>query len=146
MAASNTPGEWVQNSLDAHHRRMARRKRNPVTSPAPTLSAFHHRVMRMLARGLRCGIYDVNCAWERQDWRDPESVRLVVYAGNGLATFDFDSLTRFVIMAHDECIRFGVEPVSFRYFRLTFFNRGGREGPMYSRHPTLEQAIEDFRK
>lgn len=146
MTASNTPGEWVQNSLDAHHRRMARRRRNPVTTPAPVLSAFHHRVMRMMARGMRCGIYDVGCAWERQDWSNPEALRLVVYAHGSMATYDFDSLTRFVIMAHDECIRFGIETAGPRYLRLTFFNRGGREGLMYSCHPTLEQAIEDFRK
>lgn len=62
-----------------------------------------------------------------------------------LSTFDFDYLTRAVIMAHDRCIRFCVDPSGPGMLKVQLHKREGREGRMYERHPTMEQAIEDFR-
>jgi hypothetical protein len=61
------------------------------------------------------------------------------------ATYDFDGLTRAVIMAHDRCIRFEIQPSGPGRLRLFFHKRQKREGSMYERHPTLEQAIEHLR-
>lgn len=140
-------GEWVQAQLDADAKYKASpRRRRPVQKPAPELSAFHHRVLALVSKSFRTGIHNVRVAWDRQDWRHDNMLILTVRDGGRMATWDFDALTRFVIGAHDECIRFAVEPVGLGYIRLCFWQRGGREGPMHSRHPTIETAIEDFRR
>lgn len=139
-------GKWVQGSLDAHHRRVTTRRRSPLKVGRAVLSDFHHRAVRMLARAQRRGIYDVQCAWERQDWSHPDMLHLTLYAGS-FATYDFDHLTRLVLSAHEECIRVSIEPVAPRYLRIGFHPRTrDPEAPKHARHPTIEQAIEDFRR
>lgn len=138
-------GEWVQSALNAHHRRLASRKRNPVTGPAPVLSPFQHQAIALLARATRRGVYDVSCAWERQDWSHPDMAHLVVYSGGSMATWDFDHLTRLVIGAHDECIRVGIEPVAPRYFRFSFHPRQRDGERIHTRHPIIETAIASYR-
>lgn len=58
-----------------------------------------------------------------------------------LSTFDFDYLTRLVVLAHDRCVR--VEIVSSAPGRvgLVLHKRAGRDGSSYERHPTIEEAI-----
>lgn len=65
--------------------------------------------------------------------------------GFNAATYDFSGLTEAVIMAHDRCIRFEIEPSGPGMLRLVFHKRDGREGEMWQRHPTLEQAIANLR-
>lgn len=65
---------------------------------------------------------------------------------NRFATFDFDKLTRAVVLAHDRCIRFAIEPSGPGMLQLWATKRKGREGRMSERHPTLEQAIELIRR
>jgi len=60
------------------------------------------------------------------------------------ATFDYDQLTKAVILAHDRCIRFEIAPSGPGMVKLILFKRQ-REGRMYERHPTLEEAIEKHR-
>ncbi|WHI52684.1 hypothetical protein P3339_07970 [Microbulbifer sp. MLAF003] len=62
------------------------------------------------------------------------------------ATFDFDHLTRGVVMAHDRAIRFAIEPSGPGLLKLILHFRGCRTGRMYQRHPTMEEAIETVRK
>lgn len=64
---------------------------------------------------------------------------------NSLSTFDFDGLTRLVLMAHEQCIRVEVSPASPNRIRIAIWKRE-REGDTYQRHPTIEQAIESFRR
>ena len=81
-------------------------------------------------------------------------------AGNGvcceifkyeIATFDFNEMTRIVVLAHDACIRveFGrstrdaeYEGMEYEesYSRLILHKRD-REGSISQRHPTLEEHI-----
>jgi hypothetical protein len=61
--------------------------------------------------------------------------------GNRAATFDFDALTKAVILAHDRMIRFAVEPSGPGMLKLFAHKRHAREGRMHERHPTIEQAI-----
>lgn len=60
-----------------------------------------------------------------------------------LATFDFNGLTRLVILAHDRCIRVDVEPSGPQMLKM-FLHHRTREGLVHERHPTLEEAIADF--
>lgn len=62
-----------------------------------------------------------------------------------MATYDFSNLTRLVFMAHDKCIRVSVEAIRNGIIRIAIWKRD-REGSIDQRHPTLEQAIETFRK
>lgn len=62
-----------------------------------------------------------------------------------LATFDFDGLTWLVLLAHDRCIRVEIIPSGPGMVGLTAHRRHSREGDMYSRHPTMEQAITTLR-
>jgi len=57
------------------------------------------------------------------------------------ATFDFDGLTRLVVMAHDRCIRAEITPSSPCRLGLLLHKRKGRDGAMHNRHPDLETAI-----
>jgi hypothetical protein len=65
---------------------------------------------------------------------------------NDLSTFDFDLLTRLVISCHDECIRATIGSSGPGMVKIQLWPRFGREGSILLRHPTIEQAIESFRK
>lgn len=62
-----------------------------------------------------------------------------------LSTFDFDYLTRLVVLAHDACVRVEIVSSSPGRIGLVLHKRAGREGSTYDRHPTMEQAIERVR-
>lgn len=64
----------------------------------------------------------------------------------GLASFDFDELTRAIVMAHDRMIRFSVTPSGPGMLRLVLHKRHTREGQMSARHPTLEDHVASIRK
>ena len=64
----------------------------------------------------------------------------------GLATFDYNQLTRLVVMAHDQCIRVEVRAKTFRAVEICIWKRQGREGGMSERHPELEEHIASIRK
>jgi len=63
-----------------------------------------------------------------------------------MSTFDFDMLTKFVILAHDRCIRVEIAPYNFKNIKIRLHKRDGREGSMSRRHPTIERAIEKLRQ
>lgn len=65
---------------------------------------------------------------------------------NGLATFDYDGLTRAVVMAHDRMIRFEIVPSGPNMIGMCAWKRSKREGRMHERHPTIEDAIKRIRK
>ena len=63
-----------------------------------------------------------------------------------LATFDFDKMTRLVFMGHDKCVRVAVAHGGPRALRIMIWKREGREGIMSVRHPTIESALELWRR
>lgn len=58
-----------------------------------------------------------------------------------LSTWDFDYLTRLVVLAHDECVRVEIVSSGPGRIGLALHKRSGRQGPMYDRHPSMEEAI-----
>lgn len=60
---------------------------------------------------------------------------------HNLATFDFDGLTRLVVLSHDRCIRTEIIPSGPGMIGITAYKRHKREGSMYERHPTMEESI-----
>lgn len=67
-----------------------------------------------------------------------------INAYGDMSTFDFNRLTRFVLMCHRECVRGTIEQGGPGRIKLIIWRRRGREGSLYDRHPTIEQAIESF--
>lgn len=63
------------------------------------------------------------------------------YCHNVFATFDFNNLTRAVVMAHDRGIRFGIEPSRSGMLKLFLHKRREQEDG----HPALEDAIKTIR-
>ena len=57
------------------------------------------------------------------------------------ATFDFDQLTRIVVLGHDRMIRIEIQASGPRMFRVVMHKRHTREGRMSQKHPTIESAI-----
>ena len=62
-----------------------------------------------------------------------------------LSTFDYDTLTRLVIGAHDYAIRVELNNGGPQAIKLMLHPRQ-REGIICQRHPTIEAAIQSFRK
>jgi hypothetical protein len=58
-----------------------------------------------------------------------------------LSTWDDNKLTRIVIASHKYGIRAEVDNYGMRGVKILLHNRVSREGSMYKRHPTIEQAI-----
>jgi hypothetical protein len=69
----------------------------------------------------------------------------IIPARNDLATYDFNHLTRLVVMAHDKCIRVELVPKGMNRICIAIHKRNGRDGSMFERHPTMEQAIQHIR-
>jgi hypothetical protein len=128
--------EWLESDLAALHRM------KPKLGPAPKLSDFHKLAVTVIRRGMGCGIYNVRANWEKAEFH-PRFLRVTI-ACPAWATFDFSELTRLVIAAHDACLRLQIAPVS-RGYMAVFLSPREREGGMAVRHPTIEQAIADFR-
>lgn len=61
------------------------------------------------------------------------------------ATCDYDGLTRAVFMAHDRCIRIVIAPSGPGRLRFILHKRYKREGAMHERHPTLEEAVANWK-
>lgn len=76
----------------------------------------------------------------------PFGMGICYNTANGFATFDFNVMTIAVFMAHDRCIRLSVQAAYNKMIKLCLWKRHKREGQITERHPTLEEAIEDYRK
>lgn len=63
----------------------------------------------------------------------------------GLSTYDYDELTRLVFLAHDRCVRAEVLFSGPRMVKIRISKRSGRTGNFAERHPTIEQALADWR-
>lgn len=64
---------------------------------------------------------------------------------NSLSTYDYNHLTRLVLMAHDRCIRVEISPRGMNTMYIILHKRIRESDDMSKRHPTMEQAIEHIR-
>lgn len=115
--------------------------------PQDKITPFGRKSVEILAGALRTGVYNLEVNWSRADWKfGGVGVRIVVSYGRGWSTYDFDGLTRLVILAHDELVRVDLTPASPKRMAVSFFQRNSRDGEMSRRHPTIEDAIIATRK
>lgn len=83
--------------------------------------------------------------WRKEDYCNTRSISYIHRCG-GLSTFDFNYLTKLVILAHDKGLRLEISPHEFYALELHFSNRmGRRKGHIGNRHPTIEEAIQNVR-
>jgi hypothetical protein len=91
------------------------------------------------------GIHHVP-GWSRRKL-DGGCLSVSVYAD--LAAYDYDSLTRLVVAAHDECVRLAIVNGGPRQLKLWFSRRArpgyGLDRDISEAHPTMERAIERVR-
>jgi len=66
-------------------------------------------------------------------------------SAHSMATYDFDELTRLVFLAHDRCVRVEIVPSGPGRIGIAIWKRHGRNGDMYSRHPTIKCALVNWR-
>lgn len=71
---------------------------------------------------------------------------MVKHDRGDLATFDFNQLTKLVVLGHDQCIRVSVEGLRKNAVIIAIWKRQGREGGMSLRHPTLEDHVSKIRE
>lgn len=131
---SNHAGaEWLKMFLNSNGKKYERK-----------LSEFGEQVADLLGE-LFQGIYHMNVtSLMKAEW---ESNRYIaVTTSTTLSTFDTSDLTRLVFLAHHLCIRVEVEAIARGYLRLIFTKRINRNGKFFERHPTLDNAVESFKK
>jgi len=63
-----------------------------------------------------------------------------------LASYDYNYLTRLVLLAHDRCIRVSVHGCNGDHVRISIWNRDPAEECIMSGHPTIEEALSKWRK
>ena len=61
------------------------------------------------------------------------------------ASYDFNALTRAVVMAHDRMIRVELMPSGPGRVKIALHKRHVREGASWDRHPTLEEHVKQIR-
>jgi len=79
---------------------------------------------------------------EVRPWGD--GIQTSIYGG--WSTYDFDQLTRLVVLAHDKIVRVEIGSSGPNMFRLILHKRHTREGRITEKHPTIEDAIERIRE
>lgn len=62
------------------------------------------------------------------------------------ATYDYDGMTRIVVLAHDRCIRAEFAPSGAGKLKIILHKRHSREGDMTEKHPTLEDNVKRIRQ
>jgi hypothetical protein len=108
-----------------------------------TLTPFQAKVMDILGM-MFGGIYNAPITWETVDWDFGRGgLSLVVSSSGGLATFDFNRLTMFVLLCHVARIRGDMSNAGPSNIRLSFWQRGSTGG-ISERHPNIAEAVATF--
>lgn len=86
-------------------------------------------------------------------YNKPKPLTVKKYSGieinlpvHNMATFDYDDLTRFVFLCHDMQIRGSIHGSGPNLVKINLWKRQNRDGTFSERHPTLETAVEKWRK
>jgi hypothetical protein len=110
-----------------------------------TLSPFGVEVADVVGQ-VYLGIYHIQKAvlHDRVEWGDDRFIRIVI--PGGVETYDFNVLTRLVVLCHDRMIRLEINPVARDYLALCFTSRKSRTGNNFERMPYLEEHIKSIRE
>lgn len=124
--------DWLQENL---------KYTRPQCKPSPLGS----EVADILGQ-VYCGIYHISreVKHPRCEWDNPYVV--VVVIGSDLSTFDFDRLTKLVILCHDRAIRLCISGKANGYLELMFHQRERQPDDRSIHHPTIEDAVDAVRE
>jgi hypothetical protein len=93
------------------------------------------------------GIYHLDMkALRRVEWANRHHI-IFILSWHSLSTWDFNDLTRLVVLCHDKLLRLEIDAVAPHRMELMFHQRcvfNGENGMVG--HPTIEQNIEIIRK
>lgn len=106
------------------------------------ISPLGEQVANLLG-DLFVGIYHLNGA-AAMDWANTHHIEIRV-AHKEWASVDSNLLTKLVFLAHDRCLRVSISPRGHHSLTLLFHSRQ-RDGGIWERHPTLEQAVAEHRR
>lgn len=110
-----------------------------------TLSPLGKDVADLLG-DLYLGIYHIpERTLEKVNWGNNQYISIVV-RDDDFSTYDFDRLTRLVVLCHDRCLRCEIHGRGFNYLELMFHRRKRDGKELWERHPTIEDAVERCRK
>jgi len=119
--------DWIQNSLKYSEK----------------MSVLGEDVANLLGELFR-GIYHLNIKQlYKVDWKNPYCIEFLL-GWKTLSTCDYDELTRLVFLAHHMAIRVEISPHAFNYLMLRFHRRN-RDGNFAQRHPSLDEAVSEFK-
>ena len=108
----------------------------------PNMSELGIKVADILGQ-IFGGIYHISHLIKKTDWTD--SFCIEIKMDQELSNYDFDNLTRLMVMCSDNLIRFSITPLNFRYTKLQFWQRESRTGDISKRLPDLESHLADIR-
>lgn len=91
------------------------------------------------------GIYHVETSSLKKATWDAAYYAMIRIAYRHWSTYDTDTLTRLVVIAHEMCVRVEINPCNPTHLELLFHERQ-RNGDISERHATIESAIEKCRK
>ena len=107
-----------------------------------TLTPFQKRVVTILGI-VGSGIYNAPINPSKINWDWGKGVSVVWK--RDLCTWDFNNLTLLVVLCHEARIRLEVDTAGPVGIRLSFWQRKS-EGGISERHPSIDEAVESFRK
>lgn len=103
------------------------------------MSPFGVQVADLLGQ-LYQGIYHISKYLDKVNWMSDDWIPVTVNDSD-MSTFDFSRLTVLVVLCHDMHIRCQIHALSnWGYLQLQFSPRD-RDGDIYKRHPTIEDAV-----
>lgn len=112
--------------------------------PQDLLSEDNRLHIELLVSAFGTGPWNIPANWHDLDLMSGKGTGFTMPAR--LATFDTDKLTRLVIGAHDMGVRVEIEPCNMQRLKIRMWTRKSREGRLWERHPTMEEAVRTFRR
>lgn len=103
------------------------------------------RVVADLLGDVFCGIYHLDQKELRKvNWGDKYVI--VFRLAGSLSTFDNESLTKLVVLAHDRYLRVDIGAASKGKLEIMFHLRAYRTGDLMRRMPTMEDHLASIRR
>lgn len=81
---------------------------------------------------------------QRQKFRYTDEINTDYVLYGNMATWDSNQLTTLVVLAHELAVRVRIAPHSFKYLKITFWERT-REGQNHNRHPSMDEVLKYWR-
>lgn len=90
------------------------------------------------------GLYHIPASLLRKvHWEDEDFISVSVF--DGLATWDYDQLTKLVVLGHDIMVRIEIVSCCPGYLKLLMSKRDERDGSIMTGYPTMEEHIKMIR-